>query len=418
MNTRKLFFESLKSIFVTFGLIIAFSSYICAAYVDIDETSLSPYSMFKEILPLDVQFTVGSSRVDGVPWAGNPMFTGGLEGVRFFPGSGNLGSPTTIFIGKLNRCILVGSRNQKWLTLNIISGACRVLAGDNRTFSVSEINRNGPLVDTVASNDRDVGDSLNFSITGGAASTGRAVYASTVAIKLTDVSQFNFEMTPGFILNEASDSFFLTDLGSISTNINNIYDIPTVKNDQTFLMEENGAVRATVGMVASSVANADDRLSFSNTTGGAGSTECAVNVLEVAIRADIGQLDFRTVISFILNEGADSHLLADSGSMSIHLNDVNDMGVGTDADTSLGLSITGGTGSAECAVYPSTVAIRLTDVSQLDFETVNSFIVNEGANSHLLMTNSGSMSIHLNDVNDILAVNDPIFAVERVPTRV
>ena len=103
---------------------------------------------------------------------------------------------------------------------------------DDQSFNVDEDSLNGTLVGTILATDPDVGDKLNYTVTGG---TGTAVFAVNVLTGEITVADETHLTDPGsgtpssFTLNvTVTDSAALSDTAVITINVDNVNDPPII----------------------------------------------------------------------------------------------------------------------------------------------------------------------------------------------
>jgi len=101
---------------------------------------------------------------------------------------------------------------------------------DNQTLpNLAENSVNSTSVGTVSADDVDTGDSLTYSITAGNDAGAFAIDAGTGEITVADSSVLDFETTPTFSLTvEVEDTGALTDSATVTVNLTNVDEPPTV----------------------------------------------------------------------------------------------------------------------------------------------------------------------------------------------
>ncbi|MEO0855131.1 MAG: cadherin domain-containing protein, partial [Cyanobacteria bacterium J06648_11] len=273
------------------------------------------------------------------------------------------------------------------ITLNDLNEAPTVL---NQSFSIDENSANATPVGTIVATDVDAGTTLTYSVTGGTGNTAFSVDAATGAIAIADTSQLDFESNSSFTLDiEVSDGS-LTDTASITVNINDINETPTVLN-QSFSIDENSPNTISLGtLIATDPDN--DSLTFA-ATGGTGASAFGINATTGSITViDSAQLDFEASPNFTLNVEVSDGSLTDTAIATINLNDLNEAPIVTAqslsldensaAGTSVGSAIAtdpdsdtltfaalGGTGISAFGVNATTGEITVVNPALLDFET-------------------------------------------------
>ena len=103
------------------------------------------------------------------------------------------------------------------------------------------------MVGTVTASDPDTGDTLSYSITGGNTGNAFAINSSTGQITVNNAAALDFETTPTFTLTvRVQDAGGLTDAATVTMNLTNVNEAPTV-NNATFSLPENSAERDRCG---------------------------------------------------------------------------------------------------------------------------------------------------------------------------
>jgi hypothetical protein len=101
------------------------------------------------------------------------------------------------------------------------------------TFNIDENSANGTFVGTVEASDADTSQTLSYEITAGNASGAFVIDAATGEIRVDDGTQLDFETTSQYVLTIlVTDSVAPTrsDTATITINLNDINDAPTVAN--------------------------------------------------------------------------------------------------------------------------------------------------------------------------------------------
>jgi predicted outer membrane repeat protein len=168
------------------------------------------------------------------------------------------------------------------------------------TFAVDENSANGTVVGTVAATEPDAGDTHTFAITRGNTDGAFAIDANSGQLTVANAAALNFETTPTFNLAvQATDVGGLTDTKSVTVNLINVNEAPTVF-PASFTLPENSASGTVVGNVTATDPDTNDALTFAITggnTGGALALDAAAGILTVA---DATALDFETTPQFTL----------------------------------------------------------------------------------------------------------------------
>ena len=317
---------------------------------------------------------------------------------------------------------------------------------NDQSFPVNENAANGTVVGTVAASDPDAGDTLTYAITGGNTGGAFAINASTGEITVNNSAALNFEMTPAFNLTvQVTDAGTpgLTDTATVTINLNNLNETPVV-NDQSFPVNENAVNGMVVGTVAASDPDAGDTLTYAITggnTGGAFAINAATGEITVNNSA---ALNFESNPTFNLTvQVTDSGTpgLTDTATVTINLNNLNETPVvndqsfpvnenaangtvvGTvaasdpDAGDTLSYAITGGNTGGAFAINASTGEITVNNSAALNFETNPTFnltvqVTDAGTPG---LSDTATVTINLNNLNETPVVNDQSFRSPRTP---
>lgn len=295
---------------------------------------------------------------------------------------------------------------------------------EDQSFTIDENSADMTSVGTVALNDDD-GLTLMYSITAGNDLGAFTIDTGTGEITVVDGTQLDFETTPTFLLTvEVTDGGSVTETATITIDLNDINEAPVV-DDQTFTIDENLADDASVGTVAASDVDDSDALTYVITAGndsGAFAIDPATGEITVA---DSSLLDFETTPSFSLTvEVTDGGSLADTATITIDLNDINEAPVVNDQafvidensaiNTSVGFvsaddeddmdtlnySIISGNDAGGFAINDTTGEITVADDSVLDFETTPVFILIIQVEDGDGLTDTAQITINLNDLTE------------------
>ncbi|MBT7292822.1 MAG: S8 family serine peptidase, partial [Rhodospirillaceae bacterium] len=220
-------------------------------------------------------------------------------------------------------------------------------------------------------------------------------------------------------------------------NFTQLSDFPNVNaptvDDQGFSIDENVSAGTVVGTVVASDADADDILSFAITAGNVGSAfTIDAGSGEITVQ---GALDFEALADYALTVSvSDSLLLSDTATVSIGLNDLNeaptlgDRGftldenssvhtvVGTivasdpDANEILRYAITAGNEGGAFTI--DAVSGIVTVTGGLDFESLANYALTVRVNDSGLLSDTATVSIGLNDLNEAPTADDQDFSVD------
>ena len=158
----------------------------------------------------------------------------------------------------------------------------------------------GPSWATATATDPDAGDTLTYSIAGGNIGNAFAINSSTGQITVANAAALDFETTATFTLTvQVQDAGGLTDAATVTINLTDINEAPTV-NNATFSLSENSANGTVVGTVAATDPDAGDTLTYS-ITGGNTNNAFAINSSTGQITVNnAAALDFETTPTFVL----------------------------------------------------------------------------------------------------------------------
>jgi VCBS repeat-containing protein len=182
---------------------------------------------------------------------------------------------------------------------------------DDDTFTVDENSANGTSVGTVSASDPDMTDSLTYGITAGNTGDAFAINGSTGEITVDDNSVLDYETTLSFDLTVVvTDTGSLTDSASITVNLIDVNEAPTVSDD-TFSVGEGSANGTSVGTVSASDPDTGDSLTYGIMAGNTGDA-FAIDGSRGGITVNNGSaLDYDTTPSFDLTV-----LVTDTGGMT------------------------------------------------------------------------------------------------------
>ena len=306
----------------------------------------------------------------------------------------------------------------------------------SQSFSVDEGASNSTVVGTVAATDGDAGTTFsNWTITAGNDDGVFAINSSTGQLTVADNSSLDFESTESYTLTLAVSDGTNTSSGEdVTIEVNDLNDNnPVVTASQSFSVEEDAANGTVVGTVAATDADANTSFSFWVITGGNDDGVFAINSSTGQITvSDNSTLDYETTgmytLSVTVTDGTNT---SSAQTVDIEVNDLNDNDpvvtasqsfsvdeeasnstvVGTvaatdgDASTTFsGWTITAGNSDGVFAINSSTGQITITDNTNLDFETTESYTLTVTVTDGTNTSSSETVDIEVNDLND----NDPV----------
>ena len=207
-----------------------------------------------------------------------------------------------------------------------VTGANDAPVANDATVSVDENSPNGTAVHTVTFTDAEPGDGHTFTIDSGNTGGAFAINASTGAITVADSSDVNFETNPQFVLGVLvcdNGVPVLCDSATITINVNNVNEAPTV-NGATVSLAENSPNGTAVHTVTFSDPDSGQTHTFAITNGNTGGA-FAINSSSGAITvANSAALDFETNPQFNLTvQVTDNGSPIQSGTATITVNLTN-----------------------------------------------------------------------------------------------
>ena len=196
---------------------------------------------------------------------------------------------------------------------------------DAQSFSVAENSNGGTVVGTVAASDPN-GHSLMYSITAGNESGTFSINPTTGQIQVLNNAALNFEANPSFALTvQVTDngSPALSNSATVTINLTNVNEAPTVGPAGPFTIAENSASGTVVGSVPSADPDAGDTRSYS-IVGGDGTFAINSSTGQITV-ANNAALDFETSPMFAISvQVTDVGGLTATTSVTINLSDVNE----------------------------------------------------------------------------------------------
>jgi len=202
----------------------------------------------------------------------------------------------------------------------------------NQSFSVPENSANGTLVGTVLANDPDAGQTLTYSILSGNEDEAFVISSLTGTLTVANVLALNYEDTPLFSLVikvQDNGSVNLSSQATITINIGDLNEAPLIAN-QTFSIDEDFPDGTWLGTVVATDPDFGQALTYSilsGNIGGAFSINESDGNLEIA---NSSMIDFERNTSFnLLIKVQDNGLipLSNQRTITIHINDINEMPV-------------------------------------------------------------------------------------------
>jgi len=311
---------------------------------------------------------------------------------------------------------------------------------DDQGFGVNENTANGTVVGTVVASDPDAGDSLTYAITAGNTGGAFAINSSTGQITVASAAVLDFETNPSFALTvQVTDDGtpVLNDTATVTLTLADVNESPVV-DDQGFALDENSANGTVVGTIVASDPDSGDSVTYAVIAGSGIGVFAVDSVTGQITVSDSSALDYETSPSFNLTVRVTDGALTDVATVTINLGDVNeapsvvDQSFGVDENAAngtpvgtvassdpdpgdaLSTTITAGNEDGVFAIDNATGQITVADGSQLDYETRTTYTltVQVADNGTPTLSDTATVVIHVNDINETPVVNDQGFGVD------
>ena len=296
--------------------------------------------------------------------------------------------------------------------------------------SVNENAVSGTTVGTFSTTDPDVPDSHTLTLVSGTGDTDNGKFTISGGVLQTD-DVFDFETQGPFSIRVRT-----TDAGSLqyeevlSITVIDVNDAPVV-SPATVGLDENSANGTSVHTVNATDEDSPAQTLTYSITGGNALGAFAINSSTGQITvADVNDVDFETNPTFgLVVEATDdgSPALSDTDTITIDLNDLNEVpvvnaanlslpensvngtsvGTATFSDQDAGqnhtFAITGGNTGGAFQISPTTGEITVADVTDVDFETNPSFaltveVTDDGSPN---LSGSDTVTVNLTNVNEV-----------------
>lgn len=332
------------------------------------------------------------------------------------------------------------------VTVNVTDANSAPTITAGQVFTTAENRTAGSAVGTVAATDPDPtapNKTLTYSILSGNTNNAFAINSSTGQITISTSSAVDFETTPQFVLTiKVADGGTpsLSATGTVTINVTDVNDPPSIAAGQTFSVAQNAPVNTVVGTVAATDPDTtapNNTLSYS-ITGGNTSSAFTINATTGVITVNnSAALNPAVIPQFTLQVR-----VADGGSPSLTLtrnvtinvtvanrapsiaagqvfavaeNTAANSSIGTviatDPDTTapnntLTYTIVGGNTGSAFAINSSTGQLTVSTVSAVDFEANPQFTlqiqVADGGSPSLTATQN--VTVNVTDVNEAPSV--------------
>lgn len=151
------------------------------------------------------------------------------------------------------------------------------------TFSIAELSPNGTSLGSTKAYDPDAGDTLSYSVTGGTGAGIFAVNTTTGEITLTNTAAVNYELTNSYTLDVlATDSTGRTATTTLTINVMDANDTPTLVSLSSATIPENSATGTVVGLLSTADEDVADTHTYSLVSNPGGYFTIVGNELRVA----------------------------------------------------------------------------------------------------------------------------------------
>jgi gliding motility-associated-like protein len=313
---------------------------------------------------------------------------------------------------------------QKEFTLTIVNvnEAPTAIALSNAYFD--ENNAIGATIGTLNSTDSDVGDSFTYSLVSGTGSTDNSKFTIS-GNTLKAAGAFNFEIKSRYSIriqtSDLAGSSFQKEFTLIIVNAN---EAPTAITLGPVTIDENNAIGATIGTLASTDSDAGDSFTYSLVSG-TGSTDnnkftISGNTLKAAevfdfetkssysIRiqtSDLFGLSFQKEFTLTIGNVNEAPTALTLSNASIDENNAIDASIGTlgstdtDAGTSFTYSLVSGAGSTDNSKFTIS-GNTLKAAEALDFETKSSYSIRIQTSDAGGLSFQKTINISVKDIND------------------
>ncbi|WP_081782333.1 cadherin domain-containing protein [Prolixibacter bellariivorans] len=308
-----------------------------------------------------------------------------------------------------------------------------------QTFPVDENATNGTEVGTVAATDADVTATTfrDWTIVGGNDAGTFAINDSTGVITVADSTLLDRETIESIVLSiTVSDSINVSTPEDVTITLTDVNDVaPVVTANQSFTIEENSANDLVIGTLAATDGDvsATTFQNWSILTGNASGTFALDESSGALSVADSTALDRETTssitIGVVTGDGVNT---SDTLDVVINLTDVNDVTPLVTADQSFNVdensaagttigtvlatdgdvtpttftnwTISSGNDDNAFAIDSLSGVLSVNDPATLDREVLDSLIIGVFVSDGLDTSAVQNVTIHLNDVNDVLPV--------------
>jgi gliding motility-associated-like protein len=308
------------------------------------------------------------------------------------------------------------------LAINNVNEAPTVITLSAATMD--ENNAIGASIGTLASTDSDAGDSFTYSLVSGTGSTDNSKFTLS-GNTLKAAEAFDFETKSSYSIRiQTTDADGLSFQKEFTLTIVNVNEAPSAITLSASTMDENNAIGATIGTLASTDSDAGDSFSYSLVSG-TGSTDNSKFTLSGNTLKAAEAFDFETKSSYSIriqttdaaglsfqkefaltivnvNEAPTAIALSNA---TIDENNAVDASIGTlsstdpDAGTSFTYSLVSGAGSTDNSKFTIS-GNTLKAAEALDFETKSSYSIRVQTSDAGGLSFQKTFNISVKDIND------------------
>ncbi|MEM7298705.1 MAG: cadherin domain-containing protein, partial [Bacteroidota bacterium] len=301
----------------------------------------------------------------------------------------------------------------------------------NESFRVNENSPIATVVGSVSASDPENDDLVYAIISGNDSGTFR-MGGHSGEISIEDPDILDFEVNPTFILSVEVSDGVLTEYATITVNLNDQNEAPTLEN-KDFTIDENSEVGTTIGIVQATDPE-NDNLTFSINSGNEmGAFQIDQNSGELTV-AGPEILDFEAHSNFSVEIKVSDGELSNLSVVNINLIDINEapsvesgtfeinenspvstlVGTITASDPEnddLAYAIISGNDSGTFKVDEQFGEISIEDPDILDFEVNPTFILTVEVSDRVL-TEDATITINLNDENEAPTLEGKVFTLD------
>ena len=189
------------------------------------------------------------------------------------------------------------------------------------TFTIAEDATRSATVGIITGVDADK-DTLTYSMTVGNSGDAFALDSATGVITVNGENTLDYETTPSYSLTVAVSDGSLTATATVTINVTNVNEAPTITGTTTFTIAEDATHSATVGTLTGVDAD-KDTLTYSMTAGHAGVFALDSTTGVITVSGD-HPLDYETTPSYSLTVAVSDGSLTATATVTINVTNVNE----------------------------------------------------------------------------------------------